>query len=751
MARHESSSARDEAGFALRLFDRFASILACTSFVEYLASENFFNFKPSLRSWRRDVLVTADLVLSWPLGDDKSWDLESVETVNEVQSASRILDMLVFTPTSLATLLFFTSTVSAVWVAENFLETLRSPRPFHAQASPERNKTCVVESFNDPEIDDAENILQAIHDCNGGGHVIFAEKQIYTIASPMNLTGLAAIDLDVQGILSFPSTNLTYWQTAAFDLQYQNATSFFLLGGHDVNVYGFGTIQGNGQAWWDAFVKNKALKRPVLFAIVGMQGGSVSEISMMNSPFWHNVIVNSSDVVYSGLELRSTSSNGNFEKNTDGWDVYRSDGITIENSTVTNGDDCVSFKPNSTSILVQNLICNGTHGISVGSLGQYASRIDYVEDILVRNISMYNSSEGARIKVWSDSYSEKSASLTGGGGSGLVRNVTYDGMFLDNVDYGLTITQCYGQDDEEECFRHPYCSPSCQKAHWVEHKKDCKSPYMKSTWNPAWYMEGRAPNFASPGPSFVTFGGAKYLWGNMPAIDVLALEQNEGPDWANDLNLLFAATGDFRNVIKTVALLPEAYGKELTLTLNDRDLDIVARNTIMLILLLAVEDTATAVDCVLHVWYSAQIKQSHIELLDTTVRPLIEDMCKKIAERSEDVLLAKTWSWGTKSIRLVLSKMAWEATLSYLSLPTGLSSQGAHDLRLAVTLAPHRKDYLDRHLFSQTPTQRMCIIKYRRDGILLPFGNSRKSYNVPNPTFFQTADVWPLKDSADRR
>lgn len=117
--------------------------------------------------------------------------------------------------------------------------------------------------------------------------------------------------------------------------------------------------------------------------------------------------------------------------------------------------DCVSFKPNSTNILVQNLRCNGTHGISVGSLGQYPARVDYVENILVRNISMFNSSEGARIKVWPDTYSEKSKSLTGGGGRGLVRNVTYNGMFLDNVDYGLTITQCYGIDDEEECFKHP--------------------------------------------------------------------------------------------------------------------------------------------------------------------------------------------------------------------------------------------------------------------------------------------------------
>lgn len=104
---------------------------------------------------------------------------------------------------------------------------------------------------------------------------------------------------------------------------------------------------------------------------------------------------------------------------------------------------------------MQNLSCNGTHGISVGSLGQYPERIDIVENILVRNISMYNSSEGARIKVWPDAFNEKSANLKGGGGSGSVRNVTYDGMWLDNVDYGITITQCYGQDDEEECFKHP--------------------------------------------------------------------------------------------------------------------------------------------------------------------------------------------------------------------------------------------------------------------------------------------------------
>lgn len=257
--------------------------------------------------------------------------------------------MVRLTTPALAALALLAPVTSSVSVPEKFLETLRTPRPFHAQTSPTRKRTCVAESHNDLKTDDAENILEAVKDCNDGGHVIFAAKQTYTISSPLDLTGLSSVDLDIQGTLSFPSDNLTYWQANSFDLQYQNATSFFILGGNDVNVYGSGTVQGNGQAWWDEYVNNKKLKRPVLFAIVGLEGGSVSDIRMRNSPFWHNIIANSSDVVYSGLDLFSTSNNGNFEKNTDGWDIYRSSRITIENSTVTNGDGTKTSPPSCSS------------------------------------------------------------------------------------------------------------------------------------------------------------------------------------------------------------------------------------------------------------------------------------------------------------------------------------------------------------------------------------------------------------------
>ncbi|KAL9115685.1 MAG: hypothetical protein Q9227_000053 [Pyrenula ochraceoflavens] len=149
------------------------------------------------------------------------------------------------------------------------------------------------------------------------------------------------------------------------------------------------------------------------------------------------------------------SKSNNTAKNTDGWDTYRSSGITIQDSTINNGDDCVSFKPNSTDIVVQGLQCNGSHGISVGSLGQYAGEVDLVEDVYVYNISMANASDGARIKVWPGVPSALSGDLQGGGGLGNVRNITYDTMNIANVDYAIEVTQCYGQSNQTLCFQFP--------------------------------------------------------------------------------------------------------------------------------------------------------------------------------------------------------------------------------------------------------------------------------------------------------
>lgn len=222
-----------------------------------------------------------------------------------------------------------------------------------------------------------------------------------------------------------------------------------------MNVYGGGTIDGNGQVWYDLYAKNIYVLRPILFGTIGLNGGSIANLKLRYSPQWYNFVANSTDVVFDNIDISGYSQSVNTAKNTDGWDTYRSNNIVIQNSVINNGDDCVSFKPNSTEILVQNLYCNGSHGISVGSLGQYVGQIDIIENVLVYNISMYNASDMARIKVWPGSPSALSGDLQGGGGSGRVNNITYDTMAITNVDYAVEITQCYGQKNLTLCTEFP--------------------------------------------------------------------------------------------------------------------------------------------------------------------------------------------------------------------------------------------------------------------------------------------------------
>lgn len=131
-------------------------------------------------------------------------------------------------------------------------------------------------------------------------------------------------------------------------------------------------------------------------------------------------------VTFRNITISTSSISKNPPKNTDGWDIYRSDNVIITDSVVNNDDDCVSFKPSTmidhleyaelkliifltpdaTNILVSNLSCNGSQfvifllmritlvlfsfydvfrchsGISVGSLGQYAGEYDIVQNVL---------------------------------------------------------------------------------------------------------------------------------------------------------------------------------------------------------------------------------------------------------------------------------------------------------------------------------------------------------------------------------
>ena len=185
-------------------------------------------------------------------------------------------------------------------------------------------------------------------------------------------------------------------------------------------------------------------------------------------------------------------------------------------------------------------------------------------------------------------------------------------------------------------------------------------------------------------------------------------------------------------MVKSLTGLSENYTGHCEVVLNDRDSDITARNVVLLLVALHFSpEVATPI--MLHIWYSALVSADMLHALQNSVLPLIQEVCKKIQAKPAQSLLAKTWTFGSRSLRLILTKEEWDRLPLYFEIPDGLSMAQAQAIRVSTTLAPERKDYLERALLSQPPAWRACTVKFRKDGILLPFGSARKELDTPNP------------------
>ena len=184
-------------------------------------------------------------------------------------------------------------------------------------------------------------------------------------------------------------------------------------------------------------------------------------------------------------------------------------------------------------------------------------------------------------------------------------------------------------------------------------------------------------------------------------------------------------------MIVSIANLPKRYRGALNLVVNDRDFDVVARNTILLIILLTIDEPRTAAEYAVHIFYSAFITRPCHDALRLKIKPLIQEVCDKIAGRSPDTLFRKTWTFGECHFRLTLTKDKWLGLLSFFDVPEGLTKTVAQEVRERITCATERVDYVDRHLVCQAAEHRICIAKFRSDGLLLPFGNPRAEFEIP--------------------
>ena len=94
-------------------------------------------------------------------------------------------------------------------------------------------------------------------------------------------------------------------------------------------------------------------------------------------------------------------------------------------------------------------------------------------------------------------------------------------------------------------------------------------------------------------------------------------------------------------MVKTVGSLPNSYGGNISVTINDIDFDIVARNIILVLLALTTPDHQKAIETIIHCWYSAFIRPEDLQSLEG-LRSLFQAVCDELADREATSLAAKT-------------------------------------------------------------------------------------------------------------
>nr|CAD1838304.1 unnamed protein product [Ananas comosus var. bracteatus] len=165
--------------------------------------------------------------------------------------------------------------------------------------------------------------------------------------------------------------------------------------------------------------------RPTALRISGSNNVAVAGITIQNSPQFHLKFDSCQVVEVHGVTI---SSPGN-SPNTDGIHLQNSQGVSIHNTNLACGDDCISIQTGSSNVFIQNVNCGPGHGISIGGLGKGNSQAT-VSDVTVQDVTISGTTNGVRIKTWQ-------------GGSGSVKNIRYSNVRVSEVQKPIVIDQFY--------------------------------------------------------------------------------------------------------------------------------------------------------------------------------------------------------------------------------------------------------------------------------------------------------------------
>jgi galacturan 1,4-alpha-galacturonidase len=173
-------------------------------------------------------------------------------------------------------------------------------------------------------------------------------------------------------------------------------------------ITGKGNLDGQGPFMWS---KNSCTKKydckilPNSLVMDFVNNGEVSGVTLLNSKFFHMNMYQCKDMLIKDVTVTAPGDS----PNTDGIHMGDTSGITITNTVIGVGDDCISIGPGTSKVNITGVTCGPGHGISIGSLGRYKDEKD-VTDINVKDCTLKKTTFGVRIKAYEDAASELTVS-----------------------------------------------------------------------------------------------------------------------------------------------------------------------------------------------------------------------------------------------------------------------------------------------------------------------------------------------------
>jgi len=168
----------------------------------------------------------------------------------------------------------------------------------------------------------------------------------------------------------------------------------------------------------------------------------MSGMRFVQSQFWTLAVHSSRNLLFEDLYMHSISNSSASTINTDGIDTFYTDNITLTRWDVTNGDDAVALKANTSNLLVQDSIFRDGDGVAIGSIGQYPGVYEFVANVTAERIVCERCEYAGYVKTWTG-IEQGLPPNGGGGGLGFATNIVFRDFVVSDLRSGLaSIIQC---------------------------------------------------------------------------------------------------------------------------------------------------------------------------------------------------------------------------------------------------------------------------------------------------------------------